>query len=240
MAAFALTNVTTYVNGHDFTCDQNQAQIDVSVNPLDVTTMCSGGATTLIGGVRSSSANLAGFWQAGADQVDPEAFADLSTSNNVVTFAAAGTEGARALILRTQQTNYQLFGQHGEAAPFSVAMSGSDGQGVIESFLAVAKQSVTSTGALGTGVQHGAVAADEYLYASFHVFSAGTTITAVVESDDNGSFSSATTRATFGPITTTGGNWATRVAGAITDDYWRVRVTAITGTFSIAAAIGIG
>ena len=46
MAAFALTNVTTYVNGHDFTCDQNQAQIDVSVNPLDVTTMCSGGATT--------------------------------------------------------------------------------------------------------------------------------------------------------------------------------------------------
>ena len=240
MAAFPLINVTTYVNGHDFTCDQNQATIDVFAAELDVTTMCAGGAQTLIGGVRSSAVALAGFWQAGANQVDPEAFADLSTSNNVITFAAQGNEGARALILRAQQTNYQLFGSHGEPAPFSVSMSGSDGQGVIESFLAVAKQNVSATGAVGTGVQHGAVAADEYLYATLHVFSAGTTITAVVESDDNAGFSSATTRATFGPITTAGGTWATRVAGAITDDYWRIRVTAITGTFSIAAAIGIG
>jgi hypothetical protein len=43
---------------------------------------------------------------------------------------------------------------------------------------------------------------------------------------------------TFGPITTVGGTWGTRVAGAITDTWWRLRVTAITGTFQIACAAG--
>ena len=60
-----------------------------------------------------------------------------------------------------------------------------------------------------------------------------------IESDDNGSFTSATTRATIGPLTATGGTWVTRVAGAITDDYYRFNVTAITGTFSVGAAFGI-
>jgi hypothetical protein len=92
---------------------------------------------------------------------------------------------------------------------------------------------------LGTGYQLGAVAATQYLYGALHIFTAGTTITVVLESDDNAGFSSATTRATLGPLTTTGGTWATRVAGAITDDYYRFRVTAITGTFSVAGSAGI-
>jgi hypothetical protein len=36
-----------------------------------------------------------------------------------------------------------------------------------------------------------------------------------------------------------GGYWATRVAGPITDPWYRLRVTAITGTATIAAIVGI-
>ena len=98
---------------------------------------------------------------------------------------------------------------------------------------------VSATGATGTGVQVGTVAAGQYLYASFHVFTAGTTITAVLESDNASNFATAATQMTFGPYTTTGGRWGVRVAGPITDDYYRFRITTITGSFVIAGAAGI-
>jgi hypothetical protein len=71
------------------------------------------------------------------------------------------------------------------------------------------------------------------------VFSAGTTITVQVQSDDNAGMSSPTTVATIGPITVVGGTWMTPIAGPITDTYYRMNVSAITGTFSVAGAIGI-
>jgi hypothetical protein len=117
---------------------------------------------------------------------------------------------------------------------------GTNGVGVVRGGVAKAKGNVSSTGATGSVQQLGDVAANEFLYATLHVFSAGTTITVQVQSDDNSGFSSPTTRATFSGVTTAGGNWVTRVAGAITDTYWRFNVSAVTGTFSIAGAIGIG
>jgi len=239
MAVQALTNVYTYIDGHDFTSDQNQATLDMSGATLDVTNMGSGGWTEVIGGVKSVSLSQAGFWQAGADQVDPDVWAAFNTGGQVVTMSLAETEAATCYMFQAKNASYQMLGTYGEAAPFSVQAVGSNGVGVVKGLLAVANSSVSATGAAGTGGQVGAVAADEYLYATFHVFSPGTTITAVVESDDNSGFTSATTRATFGPITTKSGTWATRVAGAITDDWYRIRVTAITGTFTIAAGIGI-
>ena len=52
------------------------------------------------------------------------------------------------------------------------------------------------------------------------------------------SFTSATTRSTT-TVTTTGAPVVIPVAGAITDDYWRVRTANVTGTFSVAVAVGI-
>jgi hypothetical protein len=84
------------------------------------------------------------------------------------------------------------------------------------------------------------VGATQFLYGALHLFgSAATTITVVLESDDNVNFTSATTRITFGPLTAVGGTWGARVSGAIADDYYRFRVTAITGTWSAAAVFGI-
>ena len=95
----------------------------------------------------------------------------------------------------------------------------------------------------GTAVAFTAPTATQSLYASFHVLSVtGTgTLTLKVQTDDNGSFTSATDRITFTAATT--GNTAqwSSVAGAITDDWWRITYT-ISGTgpaFAFAVTAGV-
>lgn len=239
MGTFALLNAFVYAGQHDFTADANKLDFKAEAAALDKTTFRNNRWNENEMGLKSFDLNVAGLWQAGSNQVDDESFNNLGVAQ-VTTFGAVETEGSACMMLQQMPLNYQLLGALGEMTPFTLAGKNSGvAGGVVRGKLLKALGDVSATGATGTASQAGAVAADKYLYATFHVFSAGTTITAVVESDDNASFTSATTRITFGPYTTTGGRWATRVAGAITDDYWRIRVTAITGTFSIAAAIAI-
>ena len=240
MAVIALTDAVVFVDSHDFTGDSNQARLEVSVNELDVGVFGQSWKK-VIGGTKDVSLNVAGFWQSAADSVDESAFTDLGVADRVVTIAHASTEESTAYILQAMNVNYSLLGQHGEAAPFTLNAAGSNAQGAIKGELALAKGDISATGAAGSGVQLGAVASDEYLYAVVHVFpTAGTTITFTVESDDNSGFTTATTQATFSAITSEGGTWVTRVAGAIADDYFRFNVTAVTGTFTCAGVIGVG
>lgn len=240
MAAFALTNAFIYIAGHDFTGDSNQVQGDTSVDVKDSTTF---GSTwqSLTPGLKSVSFNASGFFQAGANQVDPSVWAALGSADLVHTVGLDSTETSPCYMFQAGHVSYSLLGQHGELAPFTVSSTGTNAAGAVRGQLAKEKGTVSAIGALGAGVELGAVGASEYLYGTFHVFDTpGTTITVVLESDDNSGFTSATTRATFGPITAAGGTWATRTAGAITDTFFRLRVTAITGTFTVAGAIGIG
>lgn len=239
MTVQALTDCFIHVAGYDFTTDSNQAQLNMEAAALDATTFGSGGWAEVAGGLKSTAFQLGGFWQSATDQaVDPQAFAALGASK-VVTFGPDPDEGNVAYLFKAMGTSYQLGGQVGDLAPFTLAAQGADGQGVVRGTVLKKRGTVSATGATGTGSELGAVSSTQFLYATLHVFSAGTTITVVLESDDNSSFTSATTRATFGPLTTTGGTWATRVAGSITDTFYRFRVSAITGSFIMAGAAGI-
>lgn len=239
MAVQAFTNIKSYVAGYDFTGDSNTATLQIDAAVLDKTTFGSNGWTEVAAGLRSTAFALGGFWQSDTDQaVDPQAFAALGASK-AVTLTPTGVEGEVAYLFQAMGSQYALGGAVGDLAPFTLQTVGSDGQGAVRGALLKSRGTVSATGATGTGVQLGAVGATQYLYGAFHVFSAGTTVTVVLESDDNSGFTSATTRATFGPITTSGGTWATRVAGAITDDWYRLRITAITGSFIVAGSAGI-
>lgn len=241
MSTFALTDATTWIAGYDFTTRLNQVSLNVSAEDLEDTTFGGNGFRSRKGGLKTIESELAGFLDSDASVgVDPEIFPNLGTHDRVVTMSHDDAESSVAYMYQAGQFSYDLFGSVGELTPFSVSMMGTNGVGVVRGRVAKAKATVNATGATGTGQQLGAVGASQFLYATLHVFSAGTTITAVVESDDNVNFTSATTRITFGPITTAGGTWGVRVPGSITDDYFRFRITAITGSFSIAGAIGIG
>lgn len=97
--------------------------------------------------------------------------------------------------------------------------------------------------AAGTGAQLGALSATQEMHAALHVFNAdGTspTLDADIESDDNSGFSSAVVRGSFAQKTDIGSEYLT-IAGAITDDWWRINFT-LGGTspsFGFAVSLGI-
>lgn len=246
MTAFSLTDATILIHDHDFSGDSNQTTLAAEAEGLDSTTFRSGGYRARVAGLKTVQLDVSGFWD---PTPDAAIFSDIDAGvvNRACTVSPNNAEGSTAYLFKAGYFNYSQYGDVGAIAPFSLTMMNTDKSGLVRGALlkrattaAGADVTVNATGATGTANQLGAVASGKYLYASFHVLTAGTTITGVVESDDSNAFSSATTRITFGPITTTGGTWGTRVLGPITDDWYRLRITAITGTFKIACAVGIG
>lgn len=244
MGTFAANNITTWFSGYDVTGDSNSTTMQMQYEALDTTVYgCS--ARTRAAGLEDVTLDDAGFWQAGTGTVDPTVFTALGGASQVVTNSNDGIEQSVGYFYRSRVYSYETFTEVGQMMPFRFTASsarpssGVAASGAVRGRVLKQKASVSGTGATGTAFQIGATGASQFLYAAFHVFSAGTTITAVVESNADNTFGSPTTRFTFGPITTTGGTWGTRVAGAITDQWFRLRVTAITGTFQIACVAGI-
>lgn len=246
MSTYAALAHACYVDGYDLTTDLGNMGLRISREPLDHTTFGpTRTARSRTAGLEDVQGSGGGPWQAGSGLVDPQMFANLG-SLKVITQMPTQTDGARAYFYQARDFTYRPFGNNiGELVTFEWATQsargpGSLSAGAVAGYLGKAKGDVSATGVLGTAKQLGAVGATQFLYGDLHLFGTpGTTITVVLESDDSAGFTSATTRIIFGPLTTAGGTWGTRVSGAIADDYYRFRVTAITGTWSVAAAFGI-
>lgn len=237
MATFAFVDPTIWLHGFDFTTHLHQVGLTVDADELDNTTFGGGGYRSRIAGLKNITADTSGYWDSSPDA---EAFPDLGTVDRVLTVANDDAETSVAYMAQVGKFTYQAFGNIGDVTPFSLGAMSTNGVGVVRGQTAKAVGNVSATGALGSGLNLGAVAADEFLYATFHVFSAGTTITIQVQSDADNTFATPTTQQTIGPITATGGTWMTRVAGSITDTWYRFNVSAVTGTFSVGGALGIG
>lgn len=240
MTAYVLTDCRAYLAGLDITGYANELSLKQEADDHDVTTFGSGGWRSRIAGLKNIEASMKGFWES---PLDTSGFTNLGVADQVATFSATGVEAGPAWFFQAANFNWERFGSVGDVDPFMLDLQSSNTVGMVAGQLAKAKGLVNATGVLGTALTdlstNDQVSASQYLYASFHIFTAGTTITVVLESDDSAGFPSATTRATIGPLTTAGGTWATRVAGPITDTHYRFRISAITGTFVVAGAIGI-
>lgn len=245
MAVQAVLNAFLYCDEWDATGDSRELALSADSTALDATTFraavaADNGWEITQGGAKKFTGSFNGFWRAATTPApDAELFTNLGVTGRVLTQGMRESEGTVAYLSRIAQISYREFGAYNTLAPFSLNVVGSHNPGLVRGALAKAAGAVSATGALGTGIQLGAVGASQFLYATFHLLVAATTITVVVESDDNSGFTTPTTRATIGPLTVAGGTWITPVAGAITDDWWRMRVTAITGTHTVAGAIGI-
>lgn len=247
MPAFSMTDATILVHDQDMSGHSNQVALAAEAEALENTTFRSGGWRSRVAGLKSVSLDVSGFW----DPTPDEAIFDeiiAGSMGRAVTVSPGNDQGGIAYIFRGGRFTYSQFGDIGALAPFSLSMMNTNREGLIRGALLKratdddgTAENVTATGVAGSaGVQLPAVSSGQFLYATFHVFSAGTTITASLQSDDANTFASATDRITFGPITATGGTWGTRVAGPITDTWYRLNVSAITGTFNVACAVGIG
>lgn len=240
MSNFVLTSATVWMDGLALTNYANEVSVKTSIDDQEVTTFASGGYRERIAGLKTVDSSVKGLWQS---PVDAPAWTNLAVADQNVTYTSNGTVGEPAHFFQGSNFSVERFGKIGEVDPFGLSIMSTNAVGMVNGQLAAAKGNISATGVLGSGQTglstNSQVSATQYLYGVVHVFTAGTTMTLKIQSDDNAGFSSPTDRITLSAITTTGGTWVTRLAGPITDTYFRYNCTAITGTFNVAAAIGI-
>lgn len=230
-----LTDVRLFTGGCDLTSANNKVEFQAEVDEKDVTVFRSSGTGqmwgSVIGGIAKGSVDAEGFWSAGSsDQVDDNLWPGLGGNGAWSWCPATANVGEVAWVTSALQSSYQILGAVGDVAPWKAkaSTSGAIGRGKVAHPPGTAR---TATGT-GTSVQHVAVPAGQYLYANLHVLSvAGTgtpTLTVKIQSDNATGFPSATDQITFTAATAVGGE-SKRIAGPITDDWFRAAWT-VSGT----------
>ena len=241
MGTFVIEDCEIYLNEHDVTADVTSVTPSIMRDEVDATTMASNGYKEFKAGLASSQAALATYYD--GDLIESAIRPLEGVSGSVLTATFDDQFGSAALFGSGMVLSVDRGFQIGDMAKLDSQVRLSGREGLIYGHLLVPKATKTATGN-GTGSQLGAVTAAQKVWAAAHVFSvAGTatpTLTLKVQSDDNSGFTSATDRITFTDFTAAGVEYKS-LAGAVTDDYWRVSWT-ISGTspqFSVAVVVGI-
>lgn len=239
MALLTLKDGKFILNGYDLSSYVRSIDLSLSTGEIDVTTIDKD-SIVRIAGLEDVAISAEGFFEAGSDKPDELLGGNLGSAVN---FAIAANNGVGnvAYFGGGLETNYQIFGSIGEAAPFQFTGSGTNTKHIRGTIEDDGTTAITSTGT-STGFQLGAVGASEKLYAAVFIISvSGTTptIDIKVQSDDNSSFTSATDQITFTQFTDNGSEIKT-ANGAITDDYYRFSytVSGTTPSFSMFGVIG--
>lgn len=241
MAKFAWLNATVWGGGFDFTGQSNSVNMTAEATQVDVTNFGSGGWSESIGGLKNYTLEMGGFWESGASgaAVDPLVYASLGAGGQPFVISPGNVAGQPMYAANAMTSEYDLGGEIGAAAPFRLSGVAATPFPMVRGQLAAPRGNVSATGQLGGILTLGAASALQQVYAGLHVFSAGTSLTVQLQSASTVGFASPTTRATFTAMTAQGWQWLTPVAGPITDQYWRLNVSAITGTFNVGGWIGV-
>lgn len=241
MAKSVYTNAGVYFSGYGLSGYLNSVELSMARDAVEVTSF-GDSVRNHIPGLSINTIAASGFYD--ATLVDAVADANIpSAAEDLVIVAPTRTAGDRAYILAAQLNRYTLGASIGDALEATFAWGSRDDMvaGYLQNTPAT---TITATGN-GSAVQLGALGADEELWAAVTTIAAPTgtspTFDLIVESDDNGAMSSATTRATFSQITSSRTHAIQRIAGAVTDDYWRMSWTVggTTPVYAVAMAFGI-
>lgn len=242
MAEQVLKDCKIYWDGFNLSADHNILQLTHGAEIQDKTVF--GNATrTKKAGLKTVEMANSGFWDSdGTDEPDDVLFPDIGTEDQIITMCPiAGAEAERAYFFKSDISAYEPGGAIGDMFVFNVAAIGS-GELVRGTMM---KTGVVTANGNGTAIQEGAVSATQYLYAAIHAIAvSGTnpTLDVKIQCDNAENFASPTDKITFTQLTAIGAEFATRVSGAITDDWWRATWTiggTDTPTFNIIVVIGI-
>ena len=243
MGKFVLTDAVVLFDGRDLSGNLNSVSLEVSVETPEKTVF-GDGTRTRLPGIMDITANHNGYWEviSAADDLDADLIARVGASSALMSLSDdGGTLGDFAYSFLSQTANYVRGASHGEVYAFSITVN-TDGplvRGI------VMENSAFATTTDGTDRQIGAVSATQSIYSSLHVTAvSGTnpTLDVTVESDASTDFSGAeTVRLTHPQLTAVGSNQQI-LAGAITDDWWRLVMTiggTDTPTFTVFGALAI-
>jgi hypothetical protein len=235
---------TLWMGGYAFSTDLHTLIMGTDI-PAQDDTRFGDTARESIGGMPTARLEYTGFFRAGTGSPDERHETELGLANTPVSVGAvAGAAGERAFFMEGMVTTHQpLQGAVGDQHQFNASVTGTNGRPLVAGTI-LNSTNRTATGN-GTAFQVGAVGASQSLFGVLHVVAFGgtsPTLDVIVQSDDASGFPSATNRITFTQATGFTAEYATPVAGAITDDWWRVNFT-IGGTaspnFTFICVIGI-
>lgn len=256
MAKFVMLNARIYASGSDLTGQSTKIELPAQVDDKETTPFGLDGWKEYIGGLKSFEVSLDGQYEAGdAGKIDDSRWAALGVAADPWTVYPAGSGqaasavadyGDLAYLSRALETSYTIGGSVGDVAPAKTSAKGNWplARGISLHPPATAR-TATGSATVVNGGSSMAVATGKCLYANLHVLSiAGTstpTITVLVKSDATGAFAGAeTTRISFTAATAVGGE-SLRLAGPITDQFYRVYYT-ISGTnpsFLFNVSVGV-
>lgn len=238
MAEQVFTAGLLLFEGLDLTTQSNQVSVELSVEPQDRTDLADT-TRNRVAGLKVAAISAAGFYDAA--EPDASLFADVADDDSVITAAAGTSLDDRAFFMRSMLHEYNpLNGSVGEVGGFTIACAANVGDLIRGEIRHNGAETATGN---ETGRQMGAISATQSIYAATHITAvSGTTPTlqVIIQSDDNASFTSATDQITFASANAIGSQYAS-LAGAVTDDYWRVRFV-IGGTspsFTFVTSLGI-
>jgi hypothetical protein len=233
-------NCKLYLAGYDLSGDHNELGLSYQCDIKDVTTFGRASKAKLAG-LKSFVGNHKGLWNDAATGVDKVLFDNLALADQVMTlFGVSGAEGEVAYSGKSVQGLYSPGAKIGDLLAFTVKI---EGTGDLIQSTCLKNGTVTATGN-GTAYNLGAVSSSQKLYAALHIIAvSGSTpsLTVKIQSDDAQAFSTPTDRITFNAMTAIGAQWATPVAGPITDTWWRANwtVSGSTPSFTVVVVVGI-
>jgi len=239
-----LTDCRIFAGGAHLSGQSNRIELSGECDEEDITNFLSAGWHERIGSLKGFKLAGGGQWNASdLSAVDASRWAAQGVAEAWSVAPATVAPGDRVYVGNAMQSKYNFFGEVGKVAPWTIDASGTSPL-VRGRSLHNYTTARTATGS-GTAVQNVAVGAASYLYCALHVISvsgtASPTLTVRVQSDNAVGFPSPVTVQTFTAATAISNQFA-RVAGPITDDWFRADWT-ISGTnpsFLFVVTIGVG
>lgn len=237
-----LKDARIWMGAYEITASMNSVALSHAVDVKDPTVL--GDDTRQeAAGLRTVTARASGLYAVdGTDEIDDVLSSNLATENTPISFGVeTGALGEVGYTFQSLQATYEWGAPVGDLPGYDMNASGRGSPLVRGTILHVGTENATGD---ETGYQIGTVSASQNVYSALHVTAvSGTnpTLDVIVQSDDNASFTSATTRLTFTQADAITSEWKS-ASGAITDDYWRVSWTiggTDTPTFTFALVVGI-
>jgi hypothetical protein len=243
MGKQVLLDCRLFAVGADLSGASNKIELTSEHEDKDATNYRSGGWKEVLAGIGSAEIAGEGQWEAGDPSlVDDASWGDLGGLGPYTVCPTDSVVGALGYFTKGMRANFDFGDAVGEVAPWSGTVKSS--WPLVRGQIGHPPGTARTASGSGTALELGAVATGQRLYAAVHVLSvAGTTpsLTVSVESDEDDTFASPTTRLTFDAATAEGGQILRTDGTAITDTHYRV-AWSVAGTdpsFMFAVSLGI-
>lgn len=235
----AFTDALIAIGKYDLSGKSNECSLSLSVDALD-STVFGNTSRRKLPGIADGTLSAACVWDDVVETAINDLPRDASDNEGAFLFAPAKTNGGRAYIGSACTYQVERGGAIGDL--YAASLSANFRNVSPNGFVSENGQTARTASGNGAGLQLGAVSATQSLYAVLIVpAAAGGTLDVVIESDDNGGFTTPVTRITFTQVTTSAIAYYASVAGAITDTFFRARWTIAGGgpSYNLIAGIGI-